>query len=491
MNASSHPLWQRLQAYDFGGAAEREAFLAKLAREQGWSLGYAERVLAEYLRYVFLCCSDNGPMCPSEQVDQAWHLHLTYSREYWNNFCPRVLQQQLHHTPSAGANELVKHQAMCQETLAAYRKWFGAMPAIDVWPNVDERFGLPTESYTPTKNELPTFARKATWLGLTLLGALGWGAMMQYLAVGDWKFLLDLRGQEFLVFYLFCLVPAVVWAILIRCTWTPPHVVYGEQAVTLGGYEAAYLNDAERGVTHAAIAALTGCKILEYDKKLQITPQAAQELSNQSSSPLLAPWRDDLIALTILQQASQGVLLKTIVKAVKPLTVAIREQLTGLGLLMTRQQQRLSYRVAATPLFLLFIVGAAKFGVGLSRDKSVGFLGALLVVSVIAWVMVRFAAPSVPRSNRGSAAYNRLQALNGLLKLTAYQSAQPEYATLLLAFGLFGVTALNASPHDAMKRYLAMPGSGSGCGGGSGCSGGDGGGGGGCGGGCGGCGGGD
>jgi hypothetical protein len=30
---------------------------------------------------------------PSEQVDQVWHLHLTYTRSYWDEFCPNVLGQ--------------------------------------------------------------------------------------------------------------------------------------------------------------------------------------------------------------------------------------------------------------------------------------------------------------------------------------------------------------------------------------------------------------
>ena len=38
----------------------------------------------------------------SEQVDAAWHLHLTYTRSYWDRFCKETLGQPLHHDPTRG-----------------------------------------------------------------------------------------------------------------------------------------------------------------------------------------------------------------------------------------------------------------------------------------------------------------------------------------------------------------------------------------------------
>jgi hypothetical protein len=33
-------------------------------------------------------------------VDQAWHLHLTFSENYWKVFCPQILGSPLHHHPT-------------------------------------------------------------------------------------------------------------------------------------------------------------------------------------------------------------------------------------------------------------------------------------------------------------------------------------------------------------------------------------------------------
>ena len=61
------------------------SFEQRLAHEQGWALGFAKRAVQEYLRFAYLCVHA-GPCTPSVEVDQVWHLHLTYSRDYWGPF---------------------------------------------------------------------------------------------------------------------------------------------------------------------------------------------------------------------------------------------------------------------------------------------------------------------------------------------------------------------------------------------------------------------
>src|SRR5260221_356074 len=81
------------------------------------------------------------PICPSEDVDAAWHLHLTYTRSYWKRFCGEVLGRQLHHEPTRGGPaENTKHLAMYEATLAVYREAFGEEPPRDIWTPARERF---------------------------------------------------------------------------------------------------------------------------------------------------------------------------------------------------------------------------------------------------------------------------------------------------------------------------------------------------------------
>src|SRR5687767_14921571 len=87
----------RLEAYSLDEPGAPLAFSARLARENGWTAAYADRVIEEYKRFVLLAISAGHPVTPSEQVDQAWHLHLLYTETYWLHFCPQVLGRPLHH----------------------------------------------------------------------------------------------------------------------------------------------------------------------------------------------------------------------------------------------------------------------------------------------------------------------------------------------------------------------------------------------------------
>src|SRR4051794_21859641 len=76
-------LWQKIKAFELDRAGDGFPFSARLARENGWSRSFAFRVIEEYRRFVYLMATAPHPVSPSDAVDQAWHLHMTYTRSYW------------------------------------------------------------------------------------------------------------------------------------------------------------------------------------------------------------------------------------------------------------------------------------------------------------------------------------------------------------------------------------------------------------------------
>lgn len=135
-----HPVWAALSYYRIGPADAALSFTNRLARENAWSAAQAERVLEEYRRFCFLAVTTGHPVTPSDAVDQAWHLHLTYTRDYWERFCPEVLGRPLHHGPTAGgAGERNRFFAQYADTLASYAQAFGAAPPADLWPSAARR----------------------------------------------------------------------------------------------------------------------------------------------------------------------------------------------------------------------------------------------------------------------------------------------------------------------------------------------------------------
>ena len=127
--AAGHPVWRKLIEFKFDDPETTLTFTRRLARENSWSPALAERVVAEYRRFLFLTQVAGHPVTPSEEVDQAWHLHLVYTRSYWEELCGKVFGQALHHGPTKGGiREGAKFEDWYERTLASYRAWFGDPP---------------------------------------------------------------------------------------------------------------------------------------------------------------------------------------------------------------------------------------------------------------------------------------------------------------------------------------------------------------------------
>ncbi|MFH0343396.1 MAG: glycine-rich domain-containing protein [Chromatiales bacterium] len=135
-------LSQRIFAFTLDQAGSELPFSRRVARENGWSTDYTSRVIEEYKRFAFLATVTSHPVTPSDPVDQVWHLHLTYSRFYWEDFCPNVLGKALHHEPARGGwAEQQKFSEWYQQTLASYERLLGHLPPSDIWPAPAIRFG--------------------------------------------------------------------------------------------------------------------------------------------------------------------------------------------------------------------------------------------------------------------------------------------------------------------------------------------------------------
>ena len=98
-------------------------------------------MVAEYKRFMALAVLAGHPVTPSEEIDQAWHLHMVYTKSYWHGFCRDILGKEIHHSPTTGgAEEGAKFQDWYAMTLASYRRIFGEEPPVEIWPVPEIRF---------------------------------------------------------------------------------------------------------------------------------------------------------------------------------------------------------------------------------------------------------------------------------------------------------------------------------------------------------------
>ncbi|NJN74369.1 MAG: hypothetical protein HC799_17030 [Limnothrix sp. RL_2_0] len=169
MNAEQVALYDRLQNFSLDRDEVNLSFSQRLAQDNGWSLDYAQQAIAEYKKFMFLAVAAGHPVTPSDQVDQVWHLHLSYSRSYWEEFCPQILQQPIHHEPTLGGDtENEKFMDWYGKTLESYEGFFGDKPPSYFWPNTEIRFARDLAFTRVNTQKNFVFPKSLVWQGVAI-----------------------------------------------------------------------------------------------------------------------------------------------------------------------------------------------------------------------------------------------------------------------------------------------------------------------------------
>lgn len=97
-------LYRQIQNFKFDPPGATKTFAKRLAEENKISLKFAEEIIAEYKKFVYLFCikEEGKRTTPSLWVDQVWHLHLIYTKSYWQGLCKNIIGKELHHSPGFG-----------------------------------------------------------------------------------------------------------------------------------------------------------------------------------------------------------------------------------------------------------------------------------------------------------------------------------------------------------------------------------------------------
>lgn len=486
MNAKHVELLRRLEQFQLDSPEAALPLSARLARENNWSPAYAQRVITEYKRFAFLAIAAGHPVSPSEDVDQAWHLHLTYSENYWKVFCPEILGQPFHHHPTKGGKtEHEKFKDWYARTLKSYQDIFNEPPPADIWPSPEARKKEKHDftrvdrarNWVIPKPRLRVKPAYAATLGLSAVAVLCSGAMLaQGVNVFDW------RGPDFLAFYVLFFPACFGLAFWLRWKWRLPNGADWANAPALDGYSTAFLNGGRVLTVNTAIANLVNQKAMRVDAK-------SGRLTSIAPRPQFSHPLERLIY--IAAESTNGNTISNVRLTAIPGVTAIAEELKKKGMVVADDAAGKAVLIPLLVAFAAIAVGVVKIIIGLNRDRPVGFLVALCILFTIASLVALARRPV--RSRYGDKVLEQLRAKHvgprGLGGNASSISAQ-EFATMV---GLFGFAALAGSGLEDLRQQLQPPaqtggswsGCGSGCGGGgSSCGGG------GCGGGgCGGCGG--
>ena len=181
-------LWTLLANMRIEGDGASRSFEQALADEQAWSAGFAQEVSREYRRFLYLAATSDEPVTPSVAVDKAWHLHLTYSRHYWEVLCGEILGRPLHHLPGDGGEaDDVRHADQYAFTRGLYEATFSESPPQSIWPLPEAPQPEVLPEVHRTRSPIVTAGLAATAVGALFAGAAVSGVLglaLVLLAVG-------------------------------------------------------------------------------------------------------------------------------------------------------------------------------------------------------------------------------------------------------------------------------------------------------------------
>lgn len=462
MSPEHASLWQRIEAFAFDEPGAEAPFSARLAREQGWNEAYTRRVMLEYKRFAFLAVAAGHLVTPSKAVDEAWHLHLIYTRNYWEKFCGQALGRPLHHEPSRGGTEDEAKFAGCYaRTRESYARFFGTEPPADIWP-------APGGGVAPAREKWNW--RKWLPFAVVSVGVAGCsGAAMGPLGP------FDLRGPDFLVFYFWFATGTFAVAFALRWGLRGPgtSLMRRESLTEASPYAVAALGGMKH-VLGAALTSLSARYLLRPERRNQVIravgtlPEDAPEIEQRIHE---------------LARPSTGANLAYL-QAVTAIAMADDvARLRQAGLLL---DETAAARVRLVPFMVALLapaVGAVKIAIGLSRGRPVEFLMILcLVTGALAFLFLRRSW----RTRAGDEVWAELRSAHAAGKQRLPNGALPGTESVMLV-ALFGASVWPAAVttlHNAMKPESSSSGSdfggcsgsscgggGSSCGGGSGCGG--------------------
>jgi hypothetical protein len=103
---------------------------------EGWTAEFADKIIEEYRRFLYLTKKYKKPIVPSKLVDTVWHNHILDTHAYGPD-CQKVFGEFLHHFPywgMRGEKDLSDLQNAWHDSINLYQNEFGRSVEQDfVW----------------------------------------------------------------------------------------------------------------------------------------------------------------------------------------------------------------------------------------------------------------------------------------------------------------------------------------------------------------------
>jgi uncharacterized protein (TIGR04222 family) len=436
------PLFQRIFVVNLAEHDEIYSFEDKLSRQSSWTKGYAQRVVNEYRRFLYLTQVSEVPIAPSDAVDQAWHLHLLQTHFYWNVLCKDILGKELHHTPTvSGASGRETDITRYSNVLSEYEKVFGGSPPPDIWPSVEDRFFAIRKSDPRGPSFSSQFPR---WIGIALISVFSgltlllWGKLSAYLDIKDF------RSESLpVVFFALPIAMAILWYLVSMIASASAKVQ------DLDEYEAAYLKGGNNHVINTALIRLVEFGLVSFVTNGQFGNNGeAKCRSTYTPDPSVQVALDpfESAVLEILRSKKRDSTLDSLSIAASKSISNLRTRLIWANLVHANGQVSVyNFIVALMGSFTILITFLVFFAI----EKNIG----ISLLWTLGWIAIGLGVPSTVALGR---LFSKAKTNNGVASLDeATHRAKSMASPLPLRFAVLGTEAVIDDKRFYGINYLA------------------------------------
>ncbi|HOX81601.1 MAG TPA: hypothetical protein PLJ60_03215 [Chryseolinea sp.] len=140
-------LWEKIAAFNFDDPMSEYGFSTRLATENFWTIGFTQKAILEYKKFMYLAGTSDLMVSPSEIIDIVWHQHLIFTQSY-SDLC-NIIGKNIQHIPSTHNKEdFEKFKLAKHRTKKLYNENFEAQPP-EIWDYSDmyETLHLPKSQF--------------------------------------------------------------------------------------------------------------------------------------------------------------------------------------------------------------------------------------------------------------------------------------------------------------------------------------------------------
>ena len=355
-----------------------------MADDNGWTLGHAVRVVSEYRRFLVLTQVAGTPVCPSDDVDKAWHLHITRTANY-ERFCAAALGALPQRPPpSEDAEELARRRTVAAATLSRYLAAFGIDPPRVVWPPVAD----PPDAEEPSRQ---TVLRLRGWLAdpffaLGVLLMLAFGAAVPIGLAGGFPVLRAVPDVQLGEVSLAapCVLFLVAWGSTLRGgrrSWRDK----------LDPYELAWLLGGARRMAATAIGVLVERGALELRPRRD-TIGKVRDATLGVVARGVPPVAEHPVERACRAAGARGTMtFSAASRRIEPLASDTGRRLVRAGLAVDPATIEPGRAALLGSTWLCLVVAVERLAQGLTVSRPVGFFFVLAVAdgALMAWILLR------------------------------------------------------------------------------------------------------